>query len=407
MVDVVAASSSLTVLGGPAAIAVDLDLGAPGQRGTQIFSGPGKPTDSAIQSTVFANDEPIVNDLFINLSPSDPDYLYLYKYENVNAILQWSKILRLIPNAVIVNPAVKFINGIAHTIVNFSGSVYVVKGLYFPLSAFLETVDLGNLRIKDFNIQYNVLGPANEELATSLQLGTISATHAVELFDPDTGGYSSPQPFPFGVQTLSAFMQAVDASGAAPVALNGYRIVHFISTIGGRSTDILDFDGTAVNATLNTITIPDHGLVNGEFVAYMNNSNASISGLTNELEYIVAVQDEDTISLLESTAKTFTPASAVNYTANTISITSHGFSNGDIVIYSDEGNTTIGGLTDLNPYFVAVVNSSTIMLSADGINPIDLTDASSTGTHSLRELVNLGSGATGQHSIVTFPTVGA
>ena len=129
--------------------------------------------------------------------------------------------------------------------------------------------------------------------------------------------------------------------------------------------------------------------------------------MTNELEYIVAVQDEDTISLLAATAKTFTPASAVNYTANTISITDHGFSTGDIVIYSDEGNTTIGGLTDLGPYFVSVVNSSTIVLSADGVNPVDLTDTSSSGTHSLRKLANLGSGATGQHSIVTFPTVGA
>lgn len=406
MVDVVAASSSLTVLGGPSSIKVDLDLGSPGIRGSQIFTGPGAPTDPAIQSTVFANDEPIVNDLFINLSPSSPDYLYLYKYENVNAVLQWSKILRLIPNAVIVNPAVKFINGIAHTVVNFSGNPVIIKGLYFPLSAFLETVDLGNLGVKDFNIQYNILGPADEELSTSLQLGKISPTHTVEVFNPITGTYATPQVFPFGVQTLSAFMGATIIAPAANTPLYGYRIVHFISTIGGRSTDILDFDGSAVNSTLNTITYTDHGLITGEIVAYMNNGNTSISGLNNESEYAVVVQDEDTIRLLTS-GQSFTPSTAVNYSTNAISITSHGFTTGDVVIYQDNNNTPIGGLVDGFPYFVVVVNSSTIMLSADGVSPVDLTNAGSTGTHSLPKVVDFGPGATGQHSLVTFPSVGA
>jgi hypothetical protein len=52
----------------------------------------------------------------------------------------------------------------------------------------------------------------------------------------------------------------------------------------------------------------------------------------------------------------------VNYTTNRITITSHGFTNGDPVTYDNLGNVSIGGLISGDVYYVKTINSSTIEL---------------------------------------------
>jgi hypothetical protein len=113
MVDVLLSNENLSIFGGPASIDVNVDFGAQGVRGSLIFTGPGKPTDS----TVSFSTPPRPQDLYINLLPSDFEYLFLYQYSNVNGILSWSKVLRLIPNTAIANIPVIFVDGIARTLV--------------------------------------------------------------------------------------------------------------------------------------------------------------------------------------------------------------------------------------------------------------------------------------------------
>lgn len=300
MVDVVAATSDLTVLGGPSQIQVQLDLGSPGQRGSQIYTGPGRPTDPG----VFIPNT-LVNDMFINLNPSSPEYLYLYQFLSSNGIDQWSRLFRLVPNTILVNPAVRFINGEAHTVVKYLGQYRIIRGLYFPLAAFFETVDIGNLTPKDFNIQYNIIN--NNPIQSSLTVNTISAFHNIEIYDPITQTYIPFPSFPFGVQTLSVDLKAwetpIDTTPTSNL-LNGYNIVHFIATVGGRSDAVLNFDATAVTPAQlplspGTITIQNHGLTTGDIVAYMNNNNANIGGISNNTEYGVFYIDSDTISLID------------------------------------------------------------------------------------------------------------
>jgi hypothetical protein len=113
MVDVLLSNENLSVFGGPASIDVNVDFGAPGVRGSLIFTGPGKPTDA----TVSFPTPPAPQDLYINLLPSDFEYLFLYQYGSVNGVVAWTKVLRLIPNTAIANIPVIFIDGIARTLV--------------------------------------------------------------------------------------------------------------------------------------------------------------------------------------------------------------------------------------------------------------------------------------------------
>jgi hypothetical protein len=112
MVDVLMSNENLSVFGGPASIDVNVDFGAPGIRGSLIFTGPGKPTDALVTFST----PPRPQDLYINLLPSDFEYLFLYQYGSVNGVLSWSKVLRLIPNTAIANIPVIFIDGQASRI---------------------------------------------------------------------------------------------------------------------------------------------------------------------------------------------------------------------------------------------------------------------------------------------------
>jgi len=114
------------------------------------------------------------------------------------------------------------------------------------------------------------------------------------------------------------------------------------------------------------------------------------------------IEDNDSpqlpVTLTDSTTKTFNAATTgsggdVDYLLNEITITGHGFQNGDPVAYDPGANAAMGGLITLNVYYVKVVDINTIQLcttynvesvTARALGP------SSTGTHNLiRYAVNL------------------
>ena len=117
--EILVSSEELAVFGGPASIDVNVDFGPQGQRGTLIFTGNGKPTDPDVDlefnNEVYNSQSAQPLDLFINLNPEDFEYLFLYQYGYVNGVLQWSKVLRLIPNTALANLDVIFYNGQAVT----------------------------------------------------------------------------------------------------------------------------------------------------------------------------------------------------------------------------------------------------------------------------------------------------
>jgi hypothetical protein len=96
-------------------------------------------------------------------------------------------------------------------------------------------------------------------------------------------------------------------------------------------------------------------------------------------------------AIVGDTNKTFNAATAVNLTNNTITIASHGYSTGDVVIYDKNGGTIVTGLTNYAVYFVISVNANTIKIATSAGNAtlgtaVDLTVLGS-GTHKLYDPV--------------------
>jgi hypothetical protein len=219
MVDVLLSTDDLSVYGGPAIVDVNVDFGAQGIRGSYIFTGNGKPTDADVDLP------PTIQpyDLYINLKPSDSEYLFLYQYGSVNGVVTWSRVLRLIPNTALANIPVIFYNGEAVTFVAEPGApagpgdvdletiipspvapspavngmlwldvsvspvelkVYVgplstwvklgtiTPGLSFPIGDYFTFSELGTLSAEDFNIQYVMLNET--PIASGLTLGELT-----------------------------------------------------------------------------------------------------------------------------------------------------------------------------------------------------------------------------------------
>jgi hypothetical protein len=213
VVDIVLSSDELTVLGGPASINVSVDLGPQGTRGSYIFTGDGKPTDQAVEF----NASKQVNDLYINLKPSDNEYLFLYQRVLVNGVETWQKVLRLVPNTAFYNPPVTFVNGQAVT--EIATGVYVPDAL-FPLASFFSLEDLGEFTYLDFNIQYSLL--ADNPVSSSINVSEITSTVT----------YAGAE-IPLGSPHLPISCSAVEYVDGAWQPLNGQYLIHLLITVGG------------------------------------------------------------------------------------------------------------------------------------------------------------------------------
>jgi hypothetical protein len=136
MSEVLLSTDDLLVIGPPTEITVDLDLGAKGQRGSQIFLDMGKPSE------VFEG-TPLPYDLYFNLNPLDSEYLYVYQYVSVPVIGgTWVQVFKIFPNELKKNYALSFIEGTATKVINVTDIL--------PLSL-VSTVESEN-----FNITYSV-----------------------------------------------------------------------------------------------------------------------------------------------------------------------------------------------------------------------------------------------------------
>lgn len=97
----------------------------------------------------------------------------------------------------------------------------------------------------------------------------------------------------------------------------------------------------------------------------------------------------NTITLTNSTTKSFNAADVgssgnVDYSTSRITISTHGFANGDPIVYTSAPNVAIGGVTNGLVYYVKAVDASTVELYDNFalVSKITFTSSSS-GTHSL------------------------
>ena len=184
---------------------------------------------------------------------------------------------------------------------------------------------------------------------------------------------------------------------------------------------------TSINYDTNTITLPNHGFLQGELVQYDSRGQTVLGGLTTATPYYVIFINGDNIKLattpenaisgtavditaspagvgrhtLQSLSKTpdgvyqivstpsattftvaaagkvasiqkiFNPRSSVDLTLNTFLLPSHGFLTGTQLTYEQGvGGTSIEGLTNNTSYYVVVVNRDYIKLSTSKANSL-------------------------------------
>ena len=80
------------------------------------------------------------------------------------------------------------------------------------------------------------------------------------------------------------------------------------------------------------------------------------------------VADGQVKAIVGETYKQFDSSTAVNNSTNVITINNHGYSTGDIVIYSRGTGHVLGGLTEYSIYYVIALNSNEIQLALTANN---------------------------------------
>jgi len=184
--EVLVSSEDLLVLGPPAQIDVDLDIGATGKRGSRIFVGDGQPT-----STFAEDNDVLVYDLYINLETTDSEYKYIYQFiSNPLTGGEWERLLSLDPNQFNQNTQLIFdANGEAEQII----SVAAISPQNFTLEA------------EHFSVTYSIEN--QNPLATSIDSVTVQ-----EVGD---------------VYQLIIIIKAIEYSEGSWVPLQGPRPGHF------------------------------------------------------------------------------------------------------------------------------------------------------------------------------------
>jgi flagellin-like hook-associated protein FlgL len=161
----------------------------------------------------------------------------------------------------------------------------------------------------------------------------------------------------------------VSGNGFKLSALNSEIIINISST----GTDPASF--TSVPSS-NTINSTGHGFANGQRVTYSPNDDA-ILGLIEGDSYYVRNSTSNTFELSETEngpiiSFTENESDIQTFILNTDIINSedHGFSTGDEVVYSADGGTIIGGLSEGGRYFVIRNDDDSFELSATNGGPV-------------------------------------
>lgn len=114
MAEINLSSDELTVLGGPAEIVVETNIGPAGNRGVIFMHGT---TDPNSESTVFEY-TPQLLDIYILTDQSSDDYLQLYQYVSQDGVLQWVPVAKLTPSFYSTNEVLTFVDGEAAVEIN-------------------------------------------------------------------------------------------------------------------------------------------------------------------------------------------------------------------------------------------------------------------------------------------------
>lgn len=198
MTDILLSSEDLTVFGGPSSLAVEVDFGPSGDRGSNIFAGYGKP--SLIQTidldgSIKIDGQSIqIFDMYINLLTSDDEYLYLYQYHNVSGTDSWEALVGLAPNT--------YSNNFTKTFTDGETTILIPLVNIDPAAVGLDSTN--------FNIQHSIVNNTNP-ISSSLSVGSVIEDS--------------------GILSLPLTIKAIEYDGASWDNLSGSKTIHLLITV--------------------------------------------------------------------------------------------------------------------------------------------------------------------------------
>jgi hypothetical protein len=204
-VNSILSSDNVTVLGGPARLEVDLNIGASGTRGSLFFVGTQNP--NSLNPNLDFPSLPIVFDIFINVNAASEDYLQAYQYVNQEGINTWVPTFNINQKVYSVNKVLEFVAGEATALLNVS-------------DLGLDTLPFENLNnsFAYFNVQATVSNIDLENQSSPAIPCAFSLTVGDAYFD--NSGSFDPGEFPL---FLPVVVKAVEFNGTAWSAINNKK----------------------------------------------------------------------------------------------------------------------------------------------------------------------------------------
>jgi len=186
-------SAELVLSGGPATVNLEVDFGTQGERGSRIFVGYGNPNESGVSLP----EDPIILDMFINISQySDTaPYLGMYQYVLESGSEVWKYVVTILPSIYSDNYDTTFADGEAT--------------INIPLNSFVPSSILSSVEASNFNIQVSVQNQNPVSIGASS--GTIQTSS--------------------GIRSLPLDIKAVEFDGTSWTSLEGQKTVQLFITM--------------------------------------------------------------------------------------------------------------------------------------------------------------------------------
>ena len=264
----------------------------------------------------------------------------------------------------------------------------------------------------------------NSSLAVGDRL-TITGTPGVATLAATVAVSGTAGQFTCGASTLAVNDRVrITGTKGGTATITGYTTgtTYRVSAVTGTSPNVTGFtltteSGTAIVTTAGTLT----GLTyttTGTITGYTTGTTYRVSAVTGTSPNVTGftLTTQSNVPLVTTAGKlsglTYVTATGIDLTNNTIKISSHGYSTGDVVVYDKDGGTIVTGLTNYATYFVIAVDVNTIKLAASAGNAtlgtaVDLTVVGS-GSHILYDPVtDGGSGYYAAPTVILNDTVGS
>jgi hypothetical protein len=319
-------------------------------------------------------------------------------------------------NDLIHSPTAHTLSNGEAVVLNFNGTA--PSGLTNATTYYINTVNNFTYRLSSTPsptfTTINLTTPSTRETSTTSTLSRVVANIVEDTLTISSHGFQVDQPLIYSTGGGTAISPLVNGSTyyvqevldanriRLKLALNSVTYINF--TAAGTGTDH-SFIFATVNIAEDSLYIANHGLVDGQTVRYSNNGGTTIPGLTNNTTYYIKKVDNSIVRLATTTALTsfanITGAgtgtqqlliTALDYATDTITLPSHGFLQGELVLYDAKGQTVVNGLTTATPYYIIFVDGDNIKLATTPENAVagtavNITDTpAGVGRHSLQSL---------------------